>query len=356
MANIAISEIATEATSLNDNDLLLISKNNGTSFTSAKMKASVLKGSGGTCGFSSDAVKTACETAITNKNVATTSNVQTAVETAIVTKNVATTTNLETVISESFSRNTTINETIAINSTRSNFIDWSQAMDINTKLSCQSLPFDAIVCWSTNPTKIEIDGIEVQTMLSGFKQCYIENGHEVVIQPYSSTTCWIVPLSYGTSTLQYNTNNITDWVSDGAGRSLIDEYFDSIEIRGGASTAIASNTQYGTMSAISGISNMYWTIKCQPKVNMIIGSGGKKAANTLYNYKYYVSGTYLHATSFNTSATTITNSGKKVLAKKNSYITMNFYALTASTTTKTTALAAFFDNIKWTPLTDFNIT
>ena len=82
MANIAISELTSEATTLDDNDLLLVSKNNGTSYTSAKMKASVLKNSGGvigTCKFSSDLIQTACETAITNKNIATNETLEDAI-------------------------------------------------------------------------------------------------------------------------------------------------------------------------------------------------------------------------------------------------------------------------------------
>lgn len=59
MANIAISELDTETTSLGDNDLLLVSKDNGGSYTSAKMKGSVLKGGVSGCQFSEDVVKNA---------------------------------------------------------------------------------------------------------------------------------------------------------------------------------------------------------------------------------------------------------------------------------------------------------
>ena len=56
MANIAISELNTTATALNDDDLILVSKteDNGASFTSAKMKGSVLKSGVSGCQFSVD--------------------------------------------------------------------------------------------------------------------------------------------------------------------------------------------------------------------------------------------------------------------------------------------------------------
>ena len=61
MANIAISELDTTATSLNDEDLILVSKteDNGASFTSAKMKDSVLKSGVGGCQFTEDKIKNA---------------------------------------------------------------------------------------------------------------------------------------------------------------------------------------------------------------------------------------------------------------------------------------------------------
>ena len=59
MANIAISELDTETTSLGDNDLLLVSKNNGGSYTSAKMKGSVLKSQTSDCQFTEDKIENA---------------------------------------------------------------------------------------------------------------------------------------------------------------------------------------------------------------------------------------------------------------------------------------------------------
>lgn len=61
MSNIAISELNTTATSLNDEDLILVSKteDSGNSFTSAKMKGSVLKSQVGGCQFTEDKVKNA---------------------------------------------------------------------------------------------------------------------------------------------------------------------------------------------------------------------------------------------------------------------------------------------------------
>ena len=61
MANIAISELNTTATSLNDEDLILVSKteDNGGSYTSAKMKGSVLKSGVSNCQFSEDKIENA---------------------------------------------------------------------------------------------------------------------------------------------------------------------------------------------------------------------------------------------------------------------------------------------------------
>ena len=73
MANIAISELDTETTSLGDNDLLLVSKDNGGSYTSAKMKGSVLKSGVSGCQFSEDAVKNT----LTGYNVANIDNIAT---------------------------------------------------------------------------------------------------------------------------------------------------------------------------------------------------------------------------------------------------------------------------------------
>lgn len=71
MSNIAISELNSEATVLNDNDLLLVSKQStdGTMYTSMKMKGSVLKTGTGTCSFSSSAVKQACSEAIQQSTI-----------------------------------------------------------------------------------------------------------------------------------------------------------------------------------------------------------------------------------------------------------------------------------------------
>lgn len=79
MSSVAISEINTDADTLDDKDLILVSKSSkdGTVFTSAKMTGEKLKAavsSSTTCGFSSDVVKEACSNAITstlnNTNIA----------------------------------------------------------------------------------------------------------------------------------------------------------------------------------------------------------------------------------------------------------------------------------------------
>lgn len=337
MANIAISELASEATTLNDNDLLLVSKNNGTSYTSAKMKASVLKNSsgGGTCNFSSDLIQTACETAIINKNVATTNTIETA-------------------ISQTFNENNTINETIVTNSIKGNFIDWSQTIDFKTTLTSESLPFDCLLLWSTIPSRLDINFFDAKSVLSNSatKQCYLECGSNILVTPNQSS-CYIVPLSYGSIQLDYITNDIIDWLSDGEGRSKIDEYFDNIQVIGGNSSNHNTNVQYTKMTNIDGLSCMYWSIRCQPKTNVMIGSGGKKTYSKFYTSKYYVSGNYIHATSYTNGATAMTNSGKRVLVKANQYLTMNFIAY--QQTSKVSSTADFFNNITWAPLSDFQI-
>ena len=341
MANIAISELATEATTLDDNDFLLVSKNNGTSYTSAKMKASVLKNEASgiaSCKFSSDTIRTACETAIINKNIVTNDTVEKA-------------------ISQSFITNDEINQFISINSSRANFIDWSQAIEFKTTLTSESLPYDCILLWSTIPSKIDINFFDVRNVLqnSTLKQCYIESGSDVLITATNSTPCYLVPLAYGSTQLEYTTNDITDWLIDGASRSKIDEYFDSIAIYGGNNTSISQNTQYTKMSQIEGLNCKYWTIQCRPKVNVIITSGGKKQYNIKYNHEYYVSGNYVHATTFTNSASVITNSGKRVLIKKGQYLTMNFRAYNANSTSITNAPANFFNNIQWSDEVNLSI-
>lgn len=321
MANIAISELTSEATSLGDNDYLLVSKNNGTSFTSSKMKGSVLKTEAGGCQFSEDKVKTVCQEAV----------------------------------QQSFENNDVVNQNITMNSVKSNFVDWSQAILISTSLTCQSLPFDALIMWNSLPTTFEINDVDVRTLFYSQKQCYIENGHQLLISPYNTTSCWIIPISYGSGQLEYNTNTIVDWVNDSENRSKIDEYFQTISIWGGNSTTVSQNTEFTSTSQIAGLQCKYWTIKCQPKINMIIGSGGVKIRNKLYKNDYYVSGDYINNSVVVVNANNMTNSGKKVLVKANQYLTMNFMAYSANSTTHIAQTADFFSNIQWSPLTDFNI-
>ena len=71
MSSVAISEINTDANTLDDKDLILVSKSSkdGTAFTSAKITGEKLKASissSAACGFSSDIVKEACSNAITS--------------------------------------------------------------------------------------------------------------------------------------------------------------------------------------------------------------------------------------------------------------------------------------------------
>lgn len=338
MANIAISELSTEATTLNDNDLLLVSKNNGTSYVSAKMKASVLKNSSsGTSDITSEIIQAACEKAITNKNV--------------VTKNV-----IENTISQSFINSDVIDEKLSNVSSRGNFIDLSQAIEFKTTLTTSCLPFDCLLVWSTVPSTITINFFDAKSVLSMLvnKQYYIESGSDVMITPNQSS-CYLIPLSYGSTQLEYVTNDITDWLVDGAGRSEIDEHFTSISVYGGNSSSISNNTQYTKMSQIEGLNCKYWTIYCKPKSNMIIASGGKKQRNAKYNHDYYVSGNYVHNSTFTNSAGATTNSGKRVFVKTDQYLTMTFMGYNTNSTAISTFPATFFNNIQWAEVGDLTI-
>ena len=330
MANIAISELTSEATTLDDNDLLLVSKNNGTSYTSAKMKASVLKNSGGvigTCKFSSDLIQTACETAITNKNIATNET-------------------LEDAISQSFISNDNLDKIISINSFKNNFIDWSQAIEIHYNLTSKSLPFDCLFVWSQLPKSITINSFNATNIFNamGSKYCYIECGSEVQIA-VGSELCYLIPLSYGSIQSDYDTSDITDWLVDGANRSKIDEYFDSIAVYGGnVNNSIENSTQYTNMNQIEGLECKYWIIECRLKVNMIIGSGGKKNANKRYNHAYYVSDSLTPYAK--------NNGGRKIYIPAKRKLTMTFKGYAANSITVTSFPASFFNNIQWNALDD----
>lgn len=316
MASIAVSELTSETTSLGDNDYLLVSKNNGGSFTSSKMKGSVLKSEASGCQFTTDKVKTACQQAIR----------------------------------ESFNSNT------VINGTKSNFIDYSKSMLITTSgLVSLSLPYDAIVMWNILPNNFEIDDVDVRLIHYAQKQCYIESGHKILISPYNYDSCWIIPVSYGNNQLEYTTNTIADWINDSEKRSKIDEYFQAISIWGGNNVNVSSNTEYTLTSQIADLQCKYWTIKCQPKVNMIIGSGGVKTTHTFYTTDYYVSGNCINNAVVAINANIMTNSGVKVMVKANHYINMNFMAHSVHSTTHIDQTADFFNNIQWAPLTGFDI-
>lgn len=319
MANIAISELTSETTSLGDNDYLLVSKNNGGSFTSSKMKGSVLKSESSGCQFTTDKVKT--------------------------------------VFQETFLGNNVISESLLANNIKSNFIDWSQHILLTGKLTCESLPFDCLVVWVNPPNNFEIDNVDVRSVVSntGLRQCYIENGHSIYINPYNASTCWIIPVSYGCNLLEYNTNSIVDWFDDSEYRSKINESFESISVWAGNNTNVSLNTQYTLTSQIVDLHCKYWTIKCQPKCNMIIGSGGTKTTSKFYTTDYYVSGNYINKDVVAVNANNMTNSGRKVLVREGQYLNMNFMAYSAKSTTHIAQTAVFFNNIQWAPLVNFNI-
>ena len=101
MANIAISELDTETTSLGDNDLLLVSKDNGGSYTSAKMKGSVLKSGVSGCQFSEDTVKNALtsygatkSTDLSKLSTLTASDIKTQCQSALTTYGAVTNSNI----------------------------------------------------------------------------------------------------------------------------------------------------------------------------------------------------------------------------------------------------------------------
>lgn len=312
MANIAISELNTETTSLGDDDYLLVSKNNGGSFTSAKMKGSVLKGSSGTtsgCNFSSDTVQSACQTAITNLNVTTSDNINTVIDNSI---------------SNAFINSTTINDIIAINSVKGNFIDWSQAFDLssgtNRKFVTTNMPFDCIICWSTIPSTFNLNGVDVRAMLSaiGVKQIYVEHGADLDLMGYGTTsgTLWAVPISYGTSGLTYTNYTLNDFVYGGEHYEwLLDNVFDTMAVYASpSSTNMLSLQPITSQDNLNGTTAKYWQLRLVVKEGKtaIIGGGGKPKVNNLYTEKYYTAGHNIVSSSANPTAGNYTDkSGRK---------------------------------------------
>ena len=360
MANIAISELNTETTSLGDDDYLLVSKNNGGSFTSAKMKGSVLKGSSGTtggCNFSSDTVQSACQTAITNLNVVTSTNIDNLINTSI---------------SNAFINSTTINDTIAINSVKGNFIDWSQAFDLssgtNRKFVTTNMPFDCIICWSSTPNVFNLNGVDVRTMLGaiGVKQIYVEHGSDLDLQGYGSTsgTLWAVPVSYGTSGLTYTKYDLTDFVIGGEHYDwLLENVFDTMAVYASpSSTNMSSLTPIVSQDNLKGTTAKYWQLRLVVKEGKtaIIGGGGKPKVNNLYTEKYYTAGHNVVASNANPTAGNYSNnSGRKSVvsstASLQKRVDICFVTYQKLSTTVIDSMYSIYDNITVDLLDNFTI-
>ena len=398
MANIAISELDTEAVEVNDNDLFLISKKSDNDvYTSAKVKASVVRESMGSgsgvssCSFTESKVKNACQQALTT---ATTTNaiknacgsalsesssiqhtiseafanaldattIQNAFDTAI--QNI----NIGDIIANSIQNilisNTSIIENQIQNNIKGRFVDYSNAVILTSaqKLNSTAFPFDALFRWFNNPN-LTVNGTNLTSSAtiiassdnSSYYEAYVEAGSEVY-KTGTSASLTIIPFSYGSNILSMKNYTLLDFCTDSAKYSELSEIFSRIELRAGTSTS--GSVVITTQNAATATDYPYWRINLVPRKSIIYTGGGKLQQNKMFSSDYYLAGKYLTKTTFynNNNMNYTGNLAKKMIIPQNYFLTAFFTARVGGSTTLAAKPVSFFDGIQIGILENFEIT
>lgn len=397
MANIAISDLNTEAAEVNDNDLFLVSKKgNGDTFTSAKVKASVVRESMGSgsgvssCSFTESKVKDACQQALTTatttnaiKNacgsaLSESSSIQQTISEAFANALDATTIqnafnaaiqdiNIGDIIANSIQdvliNNTNIIENQIQNNIKGRFVDYSNVVTLatNQKLNSTAFPFDALFRWAGNPG-LTINGTNVLGVPSiiavgdnaSYYEAYVEAGSEVY-KTRTDAALTIIPLSYGSTILDMKNYTLLDFCTDSAKYSELSEIFSTIELRAGTSTS--GYTVITTQNAATATNYPYWRINLVPRNSIIYTGGGKLQQNKLFSSDYYLSGKYLSKTAFysNNNMNYTGNLAKKMIIPQNYFLSAFFSARVGGSTTLATKPVSFFDGIQIGVLENFEI-